>query len=88
MPEITQQKDGNAVGGLLNEIFPFEMTLARTICRNCESEKLVAELTAFVLEMGTVLRCPECDAVLMKITNVNNSYWMDLGGMKSLRISH
>lgn len=46
MPEITQQKDGNAVGGLLNEIFPFEMTLARTICRNCESEKPVARLTS------------------------------------------
>ena len=86
MPEITQHTDGNAVGGLLNEIFPFEMTVAKTVCRNCESEKSVAELMAFVLEMGTVLRCPDCEFVLMKLTKTADSYWMDLGGMRSLRI--
>lgn len=88
MSEITQQKDGNAVGGLLNEIFPFEMTVAHTTCRNCESEKPVAELMAFVLEIGTVLRCPDCESVLMKLTKTADSYWMDLSGLRSLRIPH
>jgi hypothetical protein len=29
--------DGNAVGGLLGEIFPFEMTTAQVTCANCGS---------------------------------------------------
>ena len=31
--------DGNAAGGLLNEVFPFEMKAATTICSGCGAMK-------------------------------------------------
>jgi hypothetical protein len=37
--------DGNAVGGLLGEIFPFEMTTAQVTCANCGSLWRVGQTT-------------------------------------------
>jgi hypothetical protein len=35
--------DGNAAGGILREIFPFEMTLAEGTCAHCGSTRVVGE---------------------------------------------
>ena len=35
--------DGNAAGGLLNEIFPFEMTAAEATCGGCGATRPVGE---------------------------------------------
>ena len=34
--------DGNAAGGILHEIFPFEMTLVQATCANCGKTNVVA----------------------------------------------
>jgi hypothetical protein len=34
--------DGNAAGGLLGEIFPFEMTTAQVTCANCQLRRALA----------------------------------------------
>jgi hypothetical protein len=36
--------DGNAAGGLLNEIWPFEMTSAEATCRGCGSTRPIGAL--------------------------------------------
>jgi hypothetical protein len=40
--------DGNAAGGLLGEIFPFEMTEAQVTCANCGSLWRVGQAMVYV----------------------------------------
>ena len=48
--------DGNAAGGLLNEIFPFEMTTAEATCGGCGTMRPIGELMLYSHGMGAVLR--------------------------------
>lgn len=57
--------DGNAVGGLLREVFGREMTAARACCDGCGAIAPLGALLAFTRTPGEVLRCPGCQAVLM-----------------------
>jgi hypothetical protein len=79
--------DGNAAAGILQEIFPFEMTLAQGICTNCGATNVVGAVAAYMHGMGMVLRCPSCDNVLIRIAHVNGRYWLDMGGVRVLRIT-
>ena len=78
--------DGNAAGGILREIFPFEMTLAVGTCAHCGSTRVVGELTVYKSAMGTVMRCPTCDNVLMRIVSTKGRYWLDMQGVRVLHI--
>jgi hypothetical protein len=57
--------DGNAVGGLLNEVFGREMTSARGCCDGCGAINPMAAVLAFTEAPGVVLRCPNCQSVLV-----------------------
>ncbi len=57
--------DGNAIGGLLHEIFGTEMTTAAATCATCGTTGLVAEAVVYLRAPGTVVRCRTCTAVLM-----------------------
>ena len=62
--------DGNAIGGLLIEIFGTEMTTATGTCGSCGSVRQVAELVVYRPGLGTVVRCRTCGAVLMAHTGL------------------
>jgi Family of unknown function (DUF6510) len=79
--------DGNAAGGLLNEIFPFEMTAAEATCGGCSTKKPIGELMLYGHGMGAILRCAGCDTALIRITHILGSYRLDLSGMSCLRIA-
>ncbi len=79
--------DGNAAGGLLNEIFPFEMTTVETTCGGCGTIRPIGELMLYRHGMGSILRCAGCDTALIRITHVRGCYWLDLSGMSTLRIA-
>lgn len=78
--------DGNAVGGLLNEIFRFEMTAAEATCRGCGTMRPIGELILYRHGMGATLRCASCDTALIRITNIRRYYRLDLSGMSCLQI--
>ena len=59
--------DGNAIGGLLGELFGAEMTIAVSTCDGCGQVDVVAELAVYTRAPGVVVRCPGCDGVLMRI---------------------
>ena len=59
--------DGNAVGGLLIEIFGEDLTAEWSRCPDCGREGELATLRAFTHAPGVVLRCPACDAMLLAI---------------------
>lgn len=78
--------DGNAAGGLLNEIFPFEMTSAEATCGGCGAMKPIGELMLYGHKMGTILRCAGCNTALIRITHIRGCYRLDLSRMSHLRI--
>lgn len=78
--------DGNAIGGLLREIFALEMTAAVGTCNSCGAVNEVGRLHVYVHAPGTVVRCPGCEAVVMRIVRGRGRYWIDLTGTRSLEL--
>ena len=46
--------DGNAAAGILQEIFPFDMTLVQATCTGCGATDVIGALAAYIHGMGTV----------------------------------
>jgi hypothetical protein len=76
--------DGNAIGGLLMEVFGTEMTTATGTCGSCGAVRQVAELVVYRPGLGTVVRCRSCGSVLMAFVKVREVTCVDLGGLASL----
>lgn len=79
--------DGNAAGGILQEIFPFEMTTAEGTCASCDSTNPIGVLNVYMSAIGTVIRCPSCDNVLIRIVKTKQQYWLDMQGVRALQIA-
>ncbi len=77
--------DGNAVGGLLRDVFGAEMTNATATCANCGATGPVAETVVFLRGPGVVIRCRACDAVLVVIVEKRGLRCVDLQGLSALR---
>jgi len=78
--------DGNAIGGLLLEIFATDLTSAETTCAVCGAVRPVAETTVYLRGPGTVVRCRSCTSVLMVITRVRGRNCVDLSGLEALDV--
>jgi hypothetical protein len=57
--------DGNALGGLLIEVFGREMTDARGCCADCGAISALGALIAYTRAPGDVMRCPACGTVML-----------------------
>jgi hypothetical protein len=82
--------DGNAIGGLLLELFGTEMTVATAVCASCGVHDLVACAQVYMPSggPGTVVRCSHCLSVLMRVTRApaTERVWLDLSGVRSLEL--
>ena len=76
--------DGNAIGGLLLEVFGMDLTAAQTICATCGATAVVAETVVYLRAPGTVVRCRTCGSVLMIIAQIRDVSCVDLSGMTAL----
>jgi len=88
MDERELRLDGNAAAGILRELFVDELTSAKGACASCGS---VAEMGAQHLYMypsapGAVLRCRQCEAVLMVVVHGGGHYRLGLQGLAWLEI--
>jgi predicted Zn finger-like uncharacterized protein len=79
--------DGNAIGGLLREIFTMEMTAAIGTCAHCGTQHAVGEVEVYMNAPGVVVRCPSCGEVQMKVVRGRGKYWLDLSGVRCLEFS-
>lgn len=77
--------DGNAAAGLLREVFAVEVTTATGTCDGCGGVEPVGAVHVYAAA-GTVLRCPHCEAVLMKIVTDGARIWIDLRGLRGLEL--
>jgi len=78
--------DGNALAGPLSQVFTEEITDALARCAGCGSVKAIGETIAYMSEMGSVLRCPGCDSVLMVVTQLRGSLIVGSPGITFLRL--
>ena len=78
--------DGNAVAGLLQEVFVVEMTTAVGACASCGAAGPVGAAHVY-RGAGIVLRCPHCDNVLAKIVKSDSRVWIDSTGIRTLEVS-
>ena len=59
--------DGNAVGGLIAELFGADLTGEVGACPDCGTAGELATLRAYANAPGIVLRCGACDSVQLVI---------------------
>ncbi len=60
--------DGNAIGGVLGEVFIHDLTAARATCGGCGAIEHVGAEMAYTRGPGLVLRCRHCQAVLIVVS--------------------
>jgi Zn finger protein HypA/HybF involved in hydrogenase expression len=86
MEDADLRLDGNAAGGVLGRVFALEVTAARSTCRSCGAVGEVGSLTVYAHAPGIVLRCPRCDAVLVRVVEGSGRIWLELTGVRSLEL--
>jgi hypothetical protein len=78
--------DGNAAGGALRDVFAQDMTAALATCTGCGDEGAVGTLLAYGHGMGVVLRCPHCDAPMLRIVRARGWLHVDTSGIARLLV--
>jgi len=78
--------DGNAIAGLLAEIFAAEMTTATATCAGCGTAEPLGA-TRVYRGAGYVLRCPHCDTVLATLVEDSSEIRIALRGIRTLKVS-
>lgn len=78
--------DGNAAAGLLQQIFAVDTTRARIQCSACESVQPLAKLMLYGLPMGNILRCPQCQAALIRAVTHGKVCWLDFRGVSTIHL--
>ncbi len=73
--------DGNAIAGLLHQVFGREMTTVDAVCASCGATRPMAELNVYLRAPGTVVRCASCEAVVMVLVTIRGITCVDLRGL-------
>ena len=67
--------DGNAAAGV------------QATCRGCGATKAIGATAAYMHGMGTIIRCPSCDTVLIRVAQARGRTFLDMRGVRVLQIS-
>ena len=76
--------DGNFAAGILSEVFVPDITTTRAMCANCGTVRALGALPVYGQTMGVVMRCPTCDAVVLRIARTSMRLWLDPTGARLL----
>jgi hypothetical protein len=79
--------DGNAVAGMLEQLFGADMTAADSQCAGCGREGQVGTLLAYTNAPGVVLRCPACSTVLLRMVETPRGTLIEAKGLAYVRIA-
>ena len=82
-----QRLDGNAAAGVLSEVFVSDLTTSRATCSHCGRTGTIGALLVYAHGMGTVMRCPGCDAVVMRLARTPTHVWLDASGARCIVIA-
>ena len=79
--------DGNAVAGMMQEMFGTDMTATPAECANCGAVSEMGQLKTFTHAPGTVMRCPACGQVMMSIVETPEAMHLDVRGISKMVIA-
>jgi hypothetical protein len=77
--------DANAVAGMLEEIFGWDVTAEESKCANCGNVGMGGTLLAFT-GPGATLRCSVCHEVVIRIVRTPSATYIDARGAVYLRV--
>jgi hypothetical protein len=83
--DISGALDGNAIAGLLFDVFGGELTTALAVCATCGAHGPLAETVVYLRAPGTVVRCRTCNAVLMVLVGIRGTTCVDRRGLAELK---
>jgi hypothetical protein len=77
--------DGNAVAGMLQEVFAVETTTVMATCAGCGEPTPMGE-THVYRGAGFVLRCPRCENALVTLVRADTRMWIGFPGIRMLQV--
>ena len=77
--------DGNAVAGMLQELFARDMTAVPAECAHCGGRAEMGRLLAYTHGPGITLRCPFCQGVILRIALTDDWVYFDARGAAFVR---
>jgi hypothetical protein len=87
MEDDALRVDGNAAAGVLSELFVPDLTAAQAKCAGCGTTRMIGALMVYGHGMGTVVRCPGCDAVVLRVARTPTHVWLDATGATAIVIA-
>jgi hypothetical protein len=79
--------DGNILAGPLSSVFTAEISTAIASCAGCGRSDRLATAPVYGTPMGFIARCPGCDHVLLRYTNIPTGSTLDMRGIAALRLT-
>ena len=79
--------DGNAAAGELRDLFVMDITAAIGQCNSCGKIAAFAQTRVYCMEPGMVVRCSNCENVLMRVVKTTERVWLDLRGVRYLQLA-
>jgi ribosomal protein S27E len=86
MDENDLRLDGNAVAGLMAEVFTFEATTAVVRCASCGNDGIVGTAAVYAQAPGVVVRCGSCSEVLMRFAEIRDRVVVDMRGALTISL--
>ena len=87
MESDAMRVDGNAIAGVLGEVFVRDMTAVRIECGGCGKVEPFGAEHVYMRAPGIVMRCCHCDRVLLVVSHTGGTYRLGLGGARSLEFA-
>jgi hypothetical protein len=85
MDTTDQHTDGNAIAGLLQEIFVAEFTTLERTCQSCGDHSPAGAHRSY-RGAGVVLRCPVCSDIALRVSVQDGRNVFELRGAWSLLV--
>ncbi len=79
--------DGNAIGGVLMELFGRDLTDSMGVCASCGARGQVATIDVYMRAPGIVGRCRSCGSVMIRIVRSETKIWLDLSGTRTIEFA-
>jgi hypothetical protein len=83
---MTEHVDGNSLAGPLSELFAIDLTTASARCLSCGDVSELARAIVYPDPTGHVVRCSQCEDVLMVVVQEPDSVCIELRGMAWLKV--
>jgi ribosomal protein S27E len=83
---MTAYLDGNVLGGVLSGVFAADISTAVGRCQACDRAGALGAAVVYPDGPGTVVRCPACGEILLRVSRAGGRAWLDLRGISALEL--